>query len=404
MTTRKILHLDLDAFFCACEELKDPSLAGKAFAVGGQAGRRGVIASCSYVARQKGVHSAMPTGQALRLCPELLMISGHHSNYGEMSEKVMAILGQLTPLLEQVSVDEAFMDVTDLPEDMGSIARKLQAQVWDDTHLPCSVGGATNKLVAKVATDTGKARNRGNNYPRAILIVPAGEEEAFLAPLPVKAMWGIGPKMEAALLGLGIRTIGDLAAYPPAQLEKRFGKYGAELAAHAHGIDDRPVTVEYEMKSISQETTYDKDTNDAEQLRQTLRALSQKVGFRLRQNKVVGKVVRIKMRWADFSTFTRQVSLAQPTDQDGVIFNTALKLFLDNWDHEQLIRLIGVGVSALEESSHQMSLFDTPNEKEHRLLSALDEIHEKYGKQSLTSADSLRQKPIKKGTSDSKRG
>jgi DNA polymerase-4 len=404
MAARKILHLDLDAFFCACEELKDPSLAGKAFAVGGQAGRRGVIASCSYAARQRGVHSAMPTGQALQLCPELLIISGHHSNYSEMSEKVMAIIGRLTPLVERVSVDEAFMDVSDLPQEMEDIARKLQAQVREETNLPCSVGGASNKLVAKIATDTGKARNRSNNYPRAILIVPPGEEEAFLAPLPVKAMWGIGPKMDEALFSLGIKTIGDLAAFPQIQLEKRFGKYGTELAAHAHGIDDRPVTVEYEMKSISQETTYDKDTNDAEQLHQTLRALSQKVGFRLRQNKVVGKVVRIKMRWADFSTFTRQISLAQPTDQDGVIFNTALKLFLDNWDHEQLIRLIGVGVSALEESSHQMSLFDTPNEKEHRLLTALDEIHEKYGKQSVTSADALHQKSIKKGAADSKHG
>jgi DNA polymerase-4 len=158
------------------------------------------------------------------------------------------------------------------------------------------------------------------------------------------------------------------------------------------------------MKSISQEITYDKDTNDAEQLRQTLRALSQKVGFRLRQKKVVGKVVRIKMRWADFSTFTRQISLPQPTDQDGVIFDTVQKLFLENWDREQLIRLIGVGVSSLEEDSHQLSLFDTPNEKEHRLLTALDEIHEKYGKQSLTSADVMNRKPIKKSASDAKHG
>jgi DNA polymerase-4 len=294
------------------------------------------------------------------------------------------------------------MDVSDLPQEMETIARELQAQVQAETHLPCSVGGASNKLVAKIATDTGKARNRGNNYPRAILIVPPGGEVAFLAPLPVKAMWGIGPKTEEALSKLGIKTIGDLAAYPAIQLERRFGKYGAELVAHAHGLDDRPVTVEYEMKSISQEITYDKDTNDAEQLRQTLRALSQKVGFRLRQKKVVGKVVRIKMRWADFSTFTRQISLPQPTDQDGVIFDTVQKLFLENWDREQLIRLIGVGVSSLEEDSHQLSLFDTPNEKEHRLLTALDEIHEKYGKQSLTSADVMNRKPIKKSASDAK--
>jgi DNA polymerase-4 len=389
MSPRKILHLDLDAFFCACEELKDPSLAGKAFAVGGQASRRGVISTCSYAARMKGVHSAMPTAQAFKLCPELILISGHHGNYGEKSEKVMAIVRQLTPLVEQVSVDEAFMDVSDQPQDMETIARELQNKVREETHLPCSIGGASNKLVAKVATDTGKARNRGAGYPRAILIVPAGKEAEFLAPLPVKAIWGVGPKMEEALNRLGIKTLGELAAFPPKKLEERFGKYGVELAAHARGLDDRPVIVESEMKSISQETTFDKDTNDLLYLRQTFRELSQKVAFRCRQNEVCGKTVRIKMRWADFSTFTRQVSLPQSTDQDGMIFETAFKLFTDNWDGEQLIRLIGVGVSSLEESCRQMSLFDTPNEKEHRLLSALDELNEKYGKGAVTSADHL---------------
>ncbi|MHC1740797.1 MAG: DNA polymerase IV [Anaerolineaceae bacterium] len=390
--TRKILHLDLDAFFCACEELKDSTLAGKAFAVGGQAGRRGVIASCSYAARQKGVHSAMPTGQALRLCPELIIISGHHGDYGIQSDKVMAIIGQLTPLVEQISIDEAFMDVTDLPQDLETIARDLQSRVLAETRLPCSLGGASNKLVAKIATDTGKARNRSNSYPRAILVVPAGQEGQFLAPLPVKAMWGIGPKTEEALAILGIKRIADLANYPAPQLENHFGKYGKELADRARGIDDRPVTVEYEVKSISQETTFDRDTNDLMQLRQTFKELSQKVGLRLRKNSVCGKVIRIKMRWADFSTFTRQISLPQPTDQDGVIYDVSMKLFEANWDGEQLIRLIGVGVSDLDQSDRQMSLFDTPIEKEHRLLTALDEIHERFGNQSVTRADTLKRK------------
>ena len=396
MTPRKILHLDLDAFFCACEELKNPLLAGKAFAVGGQASQRGVIATCSYPARQKGVHSALPTAQAFKLCPELILISGHHTDYGEKSRQVMDIIKQLTPLVEQISVDEAFMDVSDLPQDLETIARQLQNRVRIETKLPCSLGGASNKLVAKIATDTGKARNRGNDYPRAILIVPAGQEAQFLAPLPVKAMWGVGPKMEAALIKLGIKTLADLAAYPPAQLEKHFGKYGAELAAHARGMDDRPVSLESQMKSVSQETTFDRDTNDLFYLRQTLHELSRQVGFRLRQSQVCGKVVRIKMRWADFSTFTRQVSLSQATDQDGVIFDIALKLFTDNWDGEQLIRLIGVGVSSLDQMSHQLSLFDTPNEKEHRLLNALDELHERFGKQSVTSGNILESTTIKK--------
>lgn len=387
MSPRKILHLDLDAFFCACEELKDPSLAGKPFAVGGQAGRRGVIASCSYPARKRGVHSAMPTGQAMRLCPDLIMISGHHGDYGVQSDRVMRILGDLTPLLEQISIDEAFMDVTDLPQPLEVIARELQARVQSETRLPCSIGGAANKLVAKIATDTGKARSSHEGYPRAILIVPSGSEASFLAPLPAKAMWGVGPKMETALANLGIKTIGDLASFPLASLERHFGKYGKELVERAQGIDNRPVVVEYEAKSVSQETTFDRDTNDLEELRQTIKYLSQKVGLRLRKGGVCGKVVRLKLRWSDFSTHTRQVSLLQPTDQDGEIFETAMKLLANLWEGDRPVRLIGVGVAGLADRTHQMSLFDTPNEKERRLLSALDELHEKYGKQSVISGD-----------------
>ncbi len=389
MTTRKILHLDLDAFFCACEELRDPSLAGKAFAVGGQAGRRGVIASCSYPARAKGVHSAMPTGQALRLCPELIILSGRHSDYGKLSDQVMAILGEITPLLEPVSIDEAFLDVTDLPQSLEVIARTLQAKVQSVTGLPCSLGGASNKLVAKIATDAGKARAKKGGYPRAILIVPPGREAEFLAPLPVKAMWGVGPKMEAVLQNYNIKTIGDLAAYPRELLVAHFGRFAGDLADHALGIDNRPVTVEYGLKSVSQETTFDVDTTDLVYLRKTLKHLSDKVGRRLRAKGLCGKVVRLKLRWSDFSTHTRQVSLPQPTDQNGIILETALKLLMDLWEGNRPVRLIGVGVANLEETVHQMSLFETPNEKERRLLTALDALHEKFGRDSVISAEQL---------------
>jgi DNA polymerase-4 len=396
MSPRKILHLDLDAFFCACEELKDPSLAGKPFAVGGQAGHRGVISSCSYPARKLGVRSAMPTGQALRLCPNLILISGHHADYGSQSRRVMSILADLTPLLEQVSIDEAFLDVTDLPQPLEEIAKNLQARVWAETKLPCSIGGASNKLVAKVATDTGKLRSKHEGYPRAILIVPPGGETEFLAPLPAKAMWGVGPKTEVALATLGIKTLGDLANYPEALLDKHFGKYGRELAERAKGLDDRPIVTEYETKSVSQETTFDRDTNDLEELHQTLRYLAQKVGFRLRQGQVCGKVVRLKLRWSDFSTHTRQVSLPQPTDQDGVILETSLKLLESLWQGDRPVRLIGVGVAGLAPRTHQMSLFDTPNEKERRLLTALDELHEKFGRRSVVSGDRVaKNKPEK---------
>jgi DNA polymerase-4 len=387
MSIRKILHLDLDAFFCACEELNDASLKGKAFAVGGEAGHRGVISSCSYPARKKGVHSAMPTGQALRICPELKLISGHHADYGAQSDRVMAILGEVTPLLEQVSIDEAFLDVTDLPQPLEVLARDIQARVQSETRLPCSLGGASNKLVAKIATDAGKARSKKNDYPRAILIIPPGGEAEFLAPLPVKAMWGVGPKMEAALQSFGIKTIGDMARYPREWMAEHFGKYGAELADHALGVDDRPVTVEYALKSVSQETTFDVDTIDLVYLRKTLKNLSDKVGRRLREKGLCGKVVRIKLRWSDFSTHTRQVSMPQPTDQNGIILETALKLFMELWEGNRPVRLIGVGVANLEETVHQMALFDTPSEKERRLLTALDELHEKFGRNSIVSGD-----------------
>lgn len=387
---RKIIHLDLDAFFCAVEELKDPSLAGKAFAVGGNADHRGVISSCSYPARKAGVHSAMPTGQALRLCPNLILVGSGFSDYSAKSEEVMAILRNVSGLVEQISVDEAFVDVTDLPQSPESIARVIQAEVLKITGLPCSLGVATNKLVAKIATDQGKARSQSGSYPRAILVVPPGQEAAFLAPLKTAAMWGVGPKTEAALANAGMRTIGDVAARTPRELGNLLGKYGADLHAHSLGIDNRPVTVEHEAKSISQETTFARDTADPQELRRTLRELSSKVAYRMRQDDVCARVVRLKIRWSDFSTHTRQTRLEQPTDQDGVIYAAVERLWKSIWTDGQPVRLIGVGGSDLVETAHQMSLWDTPNEKERKLLEALDELREKYGRQTVRRASRLK--------------
>lgn len=387
---RKIIHLDLDAFFCAVEELKDPSLAGKAFAVGGNADHRGVISSCSYPARKAGVHSAMPTGQALRLCPNLILVGSGFSDYSAKSEEVMAILRNVSGLVEQISVDEAFVDVTDLPQSPESIARVIQAEVLKITGLPCSLGVATNKLVAKIATDQGKARSQSGSYPRAILVVPPGQEAAFLAPLKTAAMWGVGPKTEAALANAGMRTIGDVAARTPRELGNLLGKYGADLHAYSLGIDNRPVTVEHEAKSISQETTFARDTADPQELRRTLRELSSKVAYRMRQDDVCARVVRLKIRWSDFSTHTRQTRLEQPTDQDGVIYAAVERLWKSIWTDGQPVRLIGVGGSDLVETAHQMSLWNTPNEKERKLLEALDELREKYGRQTVRRASRLK--------------
>jgi DNA polymerase-4 len=392
MTTtryRKILHLDLDAFFCAVEELKNPSLAGKAFAVGGKPDHRGVISSCSYPARKCGVHSAMPTGQALRQCPKLILVSSSFGEYSAKSQAVMNILNQLTGLVEQISIDEAFLDVTDLPEDGETIARKLQADVAAITGLPCSIGVASNKLVAKIATDTGKARSEGDTYPRAILVVPPGFEAQFLAPLPTKAMWGVGPKMEASLTEAGIRTIGEITEHTKVELECLFGKYGSELYDRARGIDERPISLEREAKSVSQETTFSKDTADLALLRQTMKDLSTQVGYRLRQEEVSARVIRLKIRWSDFSTHSRQVSLPQATDQDGVIYSTAEGLFKRIWEPGKPVRLLGVGGSDLIETSRQMSLWETPTEKEHRLLLALDELREKYGKKAVRRGNKI---------------
>jgi len=387
---RKILHLDLDAFFCAVEELKDASLAGKAFAVGGSANHRGVISSCSYPARKKGVHSAMPTGQALRLCPELILVSSGYGDYSAKSNEVMAILRNVSGLVEQISVDEAFIDISDLPESSEIIARRIQAEVLHKTGLPCSIGGATNKLIAKIATDQGKARSRSGSYPRAILVVPPGQESTFLAPLKTSAMWGVGPKFEAALSNAGMHTIGDIAARDPKELERLFGKYGNDLHAHAQGIDNRTLSLEHEAKSISQETTFARDTADPLQLKRTLHELSAKVAYRMRQEDVCARVVRLKIRWSDFSTHTRQERLEHPTDQDGVIYSAVEKLWHNIWTEGQPVRLIGVGGSDLVETAHQMSLWDTPNEKERKLLEALDELQEKYGKQTVRRASKLK--------------
>ena len=272
---RKILHLDLDAFFCAVEELHNPALRGKPFAVGGRPESRGVVASCSYAARQFGVHSAMPMARALRLCPGLLVVSTRHGVYGDYSRQVMDRLYQLTALVEPISIDEAFLDLSDLPEPGLEIARRLQSRIQQELGLPCSLGVATNKLVAKIATDTGKAARRGPTPPNAITVVPPGEEAAFLAPLPVSALWGVGPKSAARLEGMGIHTIGDLAQMSPAALVSHFGKNGADLARHARGIDDAPVVTTHEVKSISQETTFERDLRESEALRRTLLDLSE---------------------------------------------------------------------------------------------------------------------------------
>ncbi len=384
---RTILHIDLDAFFCAVEENQNPSLRGKAFAVGGRPEERGVVASCSYAARRMGVRSAMPMARALRLCPGLIIVSSRHRLYSEVSRQVMGIFHQQTPLVEQISIDEAFLDISDLQQEPERFGRGLQARIRAELHLPCSLGIAPNKLMAKLATEVGKAlalqRIKAEGLvvpPNAVTVVNAGEEAAFLDPLPADMLWGVGPKTSARLTELGIHTIGDIARWPEIDLIRLFGENGRDLARHARGIDDRPVVTEHETKSISQEVTFSKDVRDDKILEQTIREQSVEVGRQLRRNNLAGKTIKLKIRWPDFTTLTRQTTLNDPTDQDDVIHKTALDLMRAVRKSNQAVRLIGVGVSGLGAPVRQLGLWDMDVERSRRLQQAMDALNEKYGR------------------------
>lgn len=385
MTLRTILHVDLDAFFCSVEELLNPALAGTAFAVGGAANQRGVISTASYAARKFGVRSALPTAQALRLCPHLNLLPGHHRLYGDYSRRVMALLSNETPFIEQISIDEAFLDMTGDPRAGGDLAAQLQARIRAETGLPSSFGVASNKLVAKIATNVGK--------PNGLVVVPPGQEAAFLAPLPMNMLWGVGPKTQARLAELGMKTIGDIATWPEADLIRRFGASGEALARHARGEDTRPVSNEHEAKSISQETTFATDVRDGEVLRRTVLEQAESVAASLRKAGLVARTVKIKVRWPPFETLTRQVTLEQPTDLEAEVFRAAWALFEKVWSAGRAVRLLGTGVAGLQTPAQQLSLFETsPTQKAEKVAETIDYIRAKYGWEAVKRAALLERK------------
>ena len=387
---RWIIHLDLDAFYCAVEEQYDTSLRGKPFAVGGRPETRGVVSSCSYAARQFGVHSAMPMGQALSLCPALIVVPGDHRRYGAMSRRVMGIVRTTTTLIEQISIDEAFLDVTGLSMPADKIASMLQQRIRDELGLPCSLGVASNKLVAKIANNVGKSRSgKSGEPPQAILVVRQGDEAKFLAPLTTKELWGVGPKTEERLAQLGLRTIGDIAAIPDDELATRFGKHGADLSRRAKGIDDRSVVTYHKPKSVSQERTYIRDVSDVHELRRTLRRLSAGVARQLKRKRLTGTTVRLKLRWSDFTTPTRQTTLDRPTDDEGEIYQTVVDLFERLWTSGRPVRLLGVGVGGLGKQARQMSLWDAPDERAERLQAAVRKVRQRYGDGAIRRGDEL---------------
>jgi DNA polymerase-4 len=290
-------------------------------------------------------------------------------------------------LVEQISIDEAFLDISDIQENPERLARGLQARINTELQLPCSIGIASNKLVAKIATEVGKAlalkRIKAQGLaepPNAVTVVSLGEEAAFLNPLPAEMLWGVGPKTSARLTELGIHTIGDIAKWPESEMLRLFGENGRELSRHAKGLDDRPIETERETKSISQENTFSRDVHDDKLLQKTLREISAEVAKQLRKNNLAGKTIKLKIRWPDFTTLTRQTTLNNPTDQENEIAEAVLELMRAVRKPNQAVRLIGVGVSGLGAPIRQLGLWDVGSEKSRKLQEALDTLQEKYGK------------------------
>jgi DNA polymerase-4 len=342
-----------------------------------------------------GVRSAMPMGKALRLSPGLIIVPMRHGFYSEVSRQVMQRLHDLTPLVEQISIDEAFLDISDLRESPESIARQLQGRIREELQLPCSIGIASNKLVAKIATEVGKSlalsqiKEKGEvRPPNALTVVPFGEEKSFLSPLPADMLWGVGPKTSARLTELGIHTIGDIAKWPEGEMIRLFGENGRDLARHSRGIDDRPITTERETKSISQEITFSRDVRDDNILEKTVREQAAEVARQLRKNDLAGSTIKLKIRWPDFTTLTRQVTLQHRTDQEEEIEKAALDLLRSVRKPNQAVRLIGVGVSGIGQPIRQLGLWDMGDEKSRKLQEAVDELREKYGKKIIQHGDS----------------
>ncbi len=349
---RAIVHLDLDAFYAAVEVLKNPDLADKPLIIGGRPEQRGVVSTASYPARAFGVRSAMPMARALQLCPNAIVLPPRHAVYRDYSRQVMAILREFSPLMEQVSIDEAYLDLTgqiDAWDKAIEQAREIQRQVQEKVELSASLGVASNKLVAKVASDQHK--------PGGLTVVRPGEEAAFLAPLPVRVLWGIGPVTASKLAEMGVTTVSELARLPEEALRERFGKHGADMARQARGVDERPVVTEREAKSLSQETTFSRDLADLDALKRQLWRLSQGVARHLQQADLAAGAIALKLRYADFSTLTRQMTLGAPTDDEKEIYRAALALFERAWQRGRAVRLLGVAGRHLCPSVEQLTLF-----------------------------------------------
>ena len=366
----------MDAFFASVEQLDDPSLRGRPVLVGHD-GPRGVVAAASYEARVFGCHSAQPMSIAKRLCPHAAIVPGHFSRYREESDKVFRVFHEFTPLVEPLSIDEAFLDVTGSTRLLGGpekIAADLKARVRAETSLTASVGVAPNKFLAKLASDMDK--------PDGLTVVRPKDVDALLAPMPVSRIYGIGPKTAARLEGVGVKTMGDLRKLDPGVLERRIGADGEHYRRLAMGLDDRPVVPDHEAKSIGQEETFGTDLPDPADVREVMLEQSEQVAARLRRHGLRSATVTVKIRFGDFQTITRRTTMPQATDSTSEVWQAARALF-DRWaaSHFRPVRLIGVAAGGLSKPTGQLDLFADPQaERQRRLDAAVDAINRRFGK------------------------
>jgi nucleotidyltransferase/DNA polymerase involved in DNA repair len=388
------LHVDMDAFFASVEQHDNPELKGKPVVVGAPPDQRGVVAAASYEARQYGIHSAMPSRTAGQKCPEAIFLRGNMARYKEVSNQIMRIFESYTPLVQPLSIDEAFLDVTGAQRLFGdgeTIAGKIRRDILEQTGLTASVGVAPNMFLAKIASDM--------NKPDGITLVPFDQDaiERFLAPLPIGRMWGVGKVTQKKLLSFGLTTIGKLQQCDPQTLERAVGQHAAAVFSRlARGIDERGIVLETKDKSISNEITFKEDVIDRERIEATYKRLIDKVGRRVRKAGFFATTAHLKLRWSDFSTITRQTRLSIPCQDDITLRETGMALLNAHLRHRP-VRLIGFGVSGLTETDEpktaQLDLFDAPDttlhKKRNRLSAAADQIRKAFGKNSIRRGSDL---------------
>src|SRR5258705_4077442 len=385
--TASILHVDMDAFFVSVELLERPELRGKPVVVGGRPDQRGVVSAASYEARKFGIQSAMPLRTAAKLCPHAIFLAGHHAKYGECSDRVASILAKFSPIVEMVSIDEAYLDLAGTERLHGTpfaAAHKVLRTITASTGLPCSAGLASTRLVAKVASDQAK--------PRGLLWVAAGQEQRFLAQLPVRKIPGIGEVTERALRALGIEYVHQLADYSQEKLENIFGQWGTALYRKSRGGDSYEFVLDAEPKSISQNHTFGEDTSDVPAMESMLSHLSQKACKRLREAGLSARTLTMTIRYAGFDTYTRCKTLNDPVQFDSDAFGIFVSLFLEHRNAKRRVRLLGVAFSGLTHGNRQLDLLDPERRaKLDKLTRAADSLRDRFGFGKIQFGGSLRQ-------------